>query len=148
MATESFILPECLISLMNGWGGLSWEEIYAEHRPLVDRVFEADERINYLSKMYNSETIERAKLRCVDGLGEIVDGFRADQSHDAQPKDIDWADFFWKRGKKEAIRQKLLTDDDLKKAMKQYHEQYTTNIAICVAQEYNTQINDRNNATY
>jgi hypothetical protein len=129
------------------WNEMTWEDVYAELGFVVERAFKEDEGINYLPKMYYSQTIERVKLRCVDGLEDLIFTFRGEYPKAIEPIDFDWPLFLWHRDNKQAIKKRLDSDLDLKKAMGKYHEMYTGNISICIAKHYNTLINDRNCAT-
>lgn len=148
METETFISQEALVKNMKRWDEMTWEDIKKEHRPLVDRTFEEDEGINYLPDMYSEDTIERAKLRSVEGLGDLVGIFREEQHQPSQPGDVSWTNFFWKRDKKSIIKKRLLEDSELKKAMGEFHDMYAGNIAGCLSVKYHTLVNNRNCASY
>ncbi len=147
-ATESFIIPKRLSKYMKGWGKLGWKDIYAEHRSVVDKTFETDERITYLARVYSSDILGRAKTECIESLKELVDAFRADNPRNALPKDLDWAAFFWRYDKQAKLEERILAPGELKSAMGDVHAHHAGNISISVAEAYNTLINDRNNETY
>jgi hypothetical protein len=145
---ESFLIPEPLTLTMKGWGDLSWEDIYADHRPIVQKVLTEAELIAFISKDYSSQIVKRIEDHCVAGLKSLVDDLKAKYSKSVQPKDCDWTSIILNPDRHVSIEQRLLNDARLEKNFKKGHTMESYNVAKAVSDEYAAYINNINNKTY
>ena len=148
MATESFLIPEPLTLTVKGWGELSWEDVYAEHRPVVQRALDKDTSVIYTKNEYGPDLIQIIEDCCVEGLKNLIDSFRQKFPKTAQPKDCAWAHLILDSEKYIPIQNKLQVDKQLKKAIGKHvvHDSY--NIAMAISDEYVALVNSINNATF
>ncbi|MEM4263931.1 MAG: hypothetical protein QW666_03510 [Candidatus Woesearchaeota archaeon] len=145
--TGSFIFGKDIISFMKGWGDLSWEDIYAEHKPIVQKTLAEAELVAFISKEYSPQIVKKIEDHCVAGLKEIVDGLRAKYSKNTQPKDCDWTSMILDSKRHVPLEQKLLADKALQKTFGKGHPVESYNIAKAVSDEYAAYINNINNET-
>lgn len=145
--TGSFIIEKDSISFMNGWGDLNWEDIYADHRPIVQKALNGADLVAFISKSYSSQIVKRIENHCVAGLKFLVDELRAKYPASAQPKDCDWTSIILNPERHASIEQKLLNDKQLEKAFRKGHAAESYNIAKAVSDEYAAHINKINNET-
>ncbi len=145
--TGSFIIGKDCISFMNGWGDLNWEDIYADHRPIVQKVLTGADLVAFISRDYSSQIVKRIENHCVAGLKSLVDELRAKYPASAQPKDCDWTSIILNSERHVSIEQRLFNDKQLEKTFRKGYAAESYNLAKAVSDEYATRINNINNET-
>jgi len=145
--TGSFIIGKDCISFMNGWGDLNWEDIYADHRPIVQKALTEADLVAFISRDYSSKLVKRIEDQCVAGLKSLVDELRAKYPASTQPKDCDWTSIILNPERHVSIEQRLLNDKQFEKTFRKGHAAESYNVAKAVSDEYAAHINNINNET-
>ncbi|MBW3001838.1 hypothetical protein KY338_01595 [Candidatus Woesearchaeota archaeon] len=131
---------------MEGWEERTWNDVYAEHTPIVKKALQEDELTHHVSE-HPSDVVDLVVSDCADGLKKIVDDYRLTQKKGAAPGDVDWAEFVFYSLDSTKIREVLSEDPVLQEKLGDDHEMTAINCALVVSEKYAEFVNERTLAT-